>query len=196
MEAEVGSSQGAMCGRDPVIWCASLSRETRQPCSLGWSPVHRYLALASLALLLYRVLNSELLRLMTPPAPEPSSTQGRKIPFKTGTDATAPPPAPGMGQAYLYRPVDLGTSSSSSADSAEIGLKAQSTMPILGAAAARRPLLTSMDVRMNGRGPWAIEEEEKVDVGAAALGGGKEDGELGEKAKDGKGEPGGARLRA
>lgn len=57
-------------------------------------------------------------------------------------------------------------------------------MPIIGSAAARQPLLTSMDAQMTGRGAWAIGDEEAIKLEKET---GKESG--GER--DGKSKSGG-----
>ncbi|KAJ9111348.1 hypothetical protein QFC19_001116 [Naganishia cerealis] len=104
------------------------------------------LALVALAMLIWRVINSETARLMKPePGPgirEPyaarwgTQTQGRKTPYGAEKKTTYP----GVGMTYLYEPSG-GTASS---------LRSSATIP-LRLHAPIQPLLTSTDERLAGR---------------------------------------------
>ncbi|KAJ9114710.1 hypothetical protein QFC22_005586 [Naganishia vaughanmartiniae] len=113
------------------------------------------LALVALAILIWRVLNSELARLMKPePGPEirepyaarwGTQTQGRKTPYgaekKTASIILDCYTYPGVGMTYLYQPSAPGELSHSCASS---------TMP-LRQNAGIQPLLSTTDERFAGR---------------------------------------------
>ncbi|KAJ9095683.1 hypothetical protein QFC21_005555 [Naganishia friedmannii] len=115
------------------------------------------LALVSLAILIWRVLNSELARLMKPePGPEirepyaarwGTQTQGRKTPYGAEKKTTYP----GVGMTYLYQPSTPGMLTRTDASS---------TMP-LRQNAGIQPLLSTTDERFSGR-DGVLGDETKV----------------------------------